>query len=68
MVILYLGPEGSFSHELCIKIDIKEELVPSKSIRNIFKLVSENKAKGVVPIENTLEGPVNETLDNVSLL
>ncbi|MEM3267904.1 MAG: prephenate dehydratase domain-containing protein [Metallosphaera sp.] len=55
----YLGPEGSFSHEAALKV--KEAYTSKSSISEIFDGVSKG-ALGVVPVENTLEGPVNETL------
>lgn len=60
--IYYLGPKGSFSHEAALKIDGSHIEVPS--ISEIFDRVSMGGI-GVVPVENTLEGPVNETLDNL---
>jgi prephenate dehydratase len=62
--IYYLGPEGSFSHEAASLINGK--LIGEVTISSVFKRVSENRnSLGVIPIENSLEGPVNETLDNL---
>ncbi|AKV73203.1 prephenate dehydratase [Metallosphaera sedula] len=60
--IYYLGPKGSFSHEAALKIEGNH--IEASSISEIFDKLSTN-AIGVVPVENTLEGPVNETLDNL---
>ncbi|MEW9490820.1 MAG: prephenate dehydratase domain-containing protein [Candidatus Aramenus sulfurataquae] len=62
--IYYLGPEGSFSHQAASLLG--GNLVPQSTISEIFKKVDEGESSlGVVPIENSLEGPVNETLDNL---
>ncbi|AOL16125.1 chorismate mutase [Sulfolobus sp. A20] len=66
--IYYLGPLGSFSHEAASVVAnlIKAELISEQSVSYIFKKISQSNDKiGVVPIENSLEGPVNETLDNL---
>lgn len=64
MKIGYLGPEGSFSHTAAFEAFPKEELVPYHSIPACIKGVEyEEVDLGVVPIENTLEGSVNTTLD-----
>ena len=60
--IYYLGPVGSFSNEVA---DIFQgEKIPKKSITEVFNSINENSI-GVVPIENSIEGPVHETLDNL---
>jgi len=67
----YLGPQGTYSHEAAIYArDIAENtingvLVECISISEVFEMVERGKANfGVVPIENSLEGSVNETLDS----
>ncbi len=65
-VVAYLGPEGSYTHEATLLLFPKAKLVSSKSISEVFEKVSKGEAKyGVVPIANRLEGPVNETIDNL---
>jgi len=61
--IFYLGPPGSFSHEAAEKFG--SDLEPERSISEIFRKVSVTGGYGVVPIENSIEGPVNETLDGL---
>jgi len=64
MKIAVLGPEGTFSHQAANLIDKKAEIVFVKTIRDVFEAVSEGKAdKGVVPVENSVGGAVNFTLD-----
>ncbi|MEJ2780232.1 MAG: prephenate dehydratase domain-containing protein [Sulfolobaceae archaeon] len=60
----YLGPEGSFSNEVANMVNGNK--IPLRSISEIFSRVyTDNNAIGVVPIENSIEGPVHETLDNL---
>ncbi|KTC85845.1 P-protein [Legionella drozanskii LLAP-1] len=65
--IAYLGPEGTFSQQAVIKhFGESVNLVPEPSITEVFKLVENgNVHYGVVPIENSTEGVVNITLDNL---
>lgn len=62
----YLGPQGTFCHEALIKtLKIKErETVPYSTVYDVIQAVEEKKVdKGIVPIENSIEGSVNATLD-----
>ncbi len=60
--IVYLGPEGSFTHEVATLL--RGDLVPVDTISDVFRCVSDGTADiGVVPLENSLEGIVNETVD-----
>jgi prephenate dehydratase len=64
----YLGPEGTNSHEAARVFSTAETddvvLIECATISEIFDLVDRGRARfGVVPIENALEGSVNETLD-----
>jgi chorismate mutase/prephenate dehydratase len=64
--VAYLGPRGSFSEEASLKVfkHTKVELLPQNSIIAVFRVVEEGDADyGVVPIENSLEGSVGETID-----
>lgn len=61
--IYYLGPKGSFTYEAALKLGSR--LVERKTITDVFDAVGHTRKRvGVVPIENSVEGPVNETLDN----
>lgn len=60
----FLGPEATFSHAAALKFFPKSELLPEKSIQDVFEAVKNSKAGfGVVPVENSTEGSVNVTLD-----
>lgn len=64
--IAYLGPAGTFCEEAARRYKGLEDgqLVPCRSIREVFKIVEQGSVKsGVVPIENSYEGAVNQTLD-----
>ena len=63
--IAYLGPEGTFSHEAALrKFGELASLGGVPSITDVFAAVEGGKTKlGIVPVENTTEGVVTETLD-----
>jgi prephenate dehydratase len=66
----YLGPEGTFSHEALIGAaagsDI--ELVPLPTIYDTVMAVHSGLVdRSLVPIENSLEGSVNATLDALAM-
>lgn len=58
----YLGPSGTYAEEAASKI--RGELIPFDSIMEVLDAVqNSNIDMGVVPIENSIEGPVGITLD-----
>lgn len=60
--ISFLGPKGTFTHEAASLLG--DELIPYCTIPAVFESVSNNETTfGVVPIENSIEGPVGITLD-----
>ena len=63
--VVYFGPPATFTHLAAIKnFGEKADLVPARSISQIFAKVEKKQADfGVVPIENSTEGVVNHTLD-----
>ena len=63
--IAYLGPPASFTHVASmLKFGASIEYVPAGSIADAFASVERGHADyGVVPIENSIEGAVNYTLD-----
>ncbi len=63
--IAFLGPETTFSHQAAVKkFGHAAEFCPAANINGIFSMVEKGHADyGVVPIENSIEGVVNLTLD-----
>jgi chorismate mutase / prephenate dehydratase len=63
--IAYLGPEGTFTHAAVLKhFGGAVEPVPMTSIGDVFRDVEAHASDyGVVPVENSLEGSINQTLD-----
>jgi chorismate mutase/prephenate dehydratase len=63
--VAYLGPEGTFSHQASReKFGDNARLVAVQSIPEVFASVESGKSTlGVVPVENTTEGVVTQTLD-----
>jgi prephenate dehydratase len=70
MRVGYLGPEGTFSHEALIDAvtDGDLELVPLPTIYDTVMAVHSGLVeRALVPIENSLEGSVNATLDALAM-
>ncbi len=65
--IAYLGPEGTFSHQAVNNIfSKKSNSFPSATITKVFDEVMNEKVDfGVVPMENSKEGMIQETLDGL---
>lgn len=66
--VAFLGPPGTFTEEaLLSQPDLAgEELVPIRSVPEVITGVERGEADlGVVPIENSIEGSVNVTLDTL---
>ncbi len=63
--VAYLGPKATFTHQASIqKFGSSVGYAPMDSISDIFLEVEKGRADyGVVPIENSVEGAVNHTLD-----
>jgi chorismate mutase/prephenate dehydratase len=63
--VAYLRPPATHTHLACVEhFGSSIEASPKGSIEEIFKAVERREAHyGVVPIENSLEGVVNRTLD-----
>ncbi|RAP34189.1 prephenate dehydratase [Candidatus Marinamargulisbacteria bacterium SCGC AG-439-L15] len=68
MKIVYLGPEGTFTESALKKyIEISEqdaELTPINSLPALFEhLDQKGNHHGFIPLENSIEGPVNMSMD-----
>ena len=66
--IAYLGPAGTFCEEAVLaQPDLAEQkLLPMRTIQDVLDAVETEEADlGAVPIENSIEGSVNATLDGL---
>ena len=63
--VAFLGPEGTFSQQAVLKhFGHSVRALPLAAISEVFEEVQAGHADfGVVPIENSTEGTVNNTLD-----
>jgi chorismate mutase/prephenate dehydratase len=67
--VAFLGPPATFSHMACIQyFGDSVPILPENTIQDVFEAVERGKADyGVVPVENSTEGPVSLTLDRFIL-
>ncbi len=65
LVIAYLGPEATNTHAAALKkFGASVEYRPMQSLSDVFAAVERGEADyGVVPIENSTEGSVRDSLD-----
>lgn len=60
----YFGPAGTYTEEAAHLYDAQAELIPFSTIPTVCQAVSDGAVDaGVVPIENSIEGSVVNTLD-----
>ncbi|WP_048149464.1 prephenate dehydratase [Methanolacinia paynteri] len=57
-----LGPEGTFSHEMALKV-CGRDIILCPTIGAVFAEVASGGCTGIVPLENSEAGGVGETLD-----
>lgn len=66
MRVGFLGPEGTFTEQAARALE--GELVPFATVHDVVQAVDRGAVeRGVVPIENSLEGGVNATLDALAV-
>ena len=66
----YLGPSGTFTEAALLQMPGAEQAqrLPASSVLSALSMVEKGEAEGaVVPIENSVEGGVSDTLDAVSV-
>lgn len=65
--VAYLGPETTFTHEAARRsFGASVELEPQRTVAEVFARVERGEAQhGVVPVENSMEGAVTHTLDEL---
>ncbi len=69
--ILYLGPEGTHSHEAALQhFGEGADMQPCLSLYDVFERLCDPRARprplAIVPVENSSEGPVTQTLDQLA--
>ncbi|MEI8241887.1 MAG: prephenate dehydratase [bacterium] len=63
LTVAFLGPEGTHSHEACIRrFGPRFTPRPCRTLREVLESLAEVDA-ALVPVENSVEGPVTQTLD-----
>ena len=66
MKIGFLGPRGTYTEEAAKAAMADAVYAPYASIESVFDAVARQEVdRGLVPIENVIQGPVTETLDNL---
>jgi chorismate mutase/prephenate dehydratase len=65
--VAYLGPEATFTHEAALRsFGTSIELEPQTTVAEVFARVERGEVEhGVVPVENSMEGAVTHTLDEL---
>ncbi|MGV8849069.1 MAG: prephenate dehydratase [Propionibacteriaceae bacterium] len=64
----YFGPEGTFTHQALLSLGLDEEALPFPSVAATLDAVRDGVVRaGLVPIENSIEGGVSATLDNLAV-
>jgi chorismate mutase/prephenate dehydratase len=65
--VAYLGPESTFTHEAALRsFGASVELEPQTTVAEVFTRVERGEAEhGIVPVENSMEGAVTHTLDEL---
>lgn len=65
--ISYLGPESTFTHEAARRsFGASVELEPQATVAEVFARVESGESQhGIVPVENSTEGAVTHTLDEL---
>jgi len=69
ITLAYLGPQGTFTEAALLRMPISQgaTLIPAQSVNAALELVRAGQAAGaLVPIENSVEGSVATTLDELS--
>ncbi len=62
--VAFLGPAGTFGEEAALLHNPLAQLMPMPSHSAVMDAVDKHMAdEGIVPIENSIEGSVNDTLD-----
>ncbi|HPZ50087.1 MAG TPA: prephenate dehydratase [Propionibacteriaceae bacterium] len=64
----YFGPAGTFTHQALLSLGLDEEARPYATVPGTLDAVRDGVVRaGLVPIENSVEGGVTATLDNLAV-
>ncbi len=64
MLVGYLGPKGSFTHDVATHSFPTSERIAYRTITDVIKAYENQEIDfAVVPVENSIEGSVHETID-----
>ncbi|MER0123027.1 prephenate dehydratase [Streptococcus sp. ZJ93] len=64
MYVAFLGPRGSFTHQVAQQAFPTADLVSYDTITEVMKAVEQGEVDySVIPVENSIEGSVHETID-----
>ncbi|MBO5349209.1 MAG: prephenate dehydratase [Clostridia bacterium] len=64
MKLGFLGPKGTFSYQACSEYDKTKDFIEYRTIKEaIYALRNNEVEETIVPIENSLQGGVTETID-----
>jgi prephenate dehydratase len=63
MKLLTLGPAGTFSHEASQSLYPRADIELCANFDALFQRLEKHGGIGIVPVENSLHGPVDEVLD-----
>jgi prephenate dehydratase len=67
VVLGYFGPAGTFTHQALLSLDLDEDAQPYASVGATLDAVRSGQVRaGLVPIENSIEGGVSATIDNLA--
>lgn len=62
--VAFQGERGAFSEDAVLRFFNDVERLPCRSITDVFRVISDGEAEfGVVPVENSQAGSINETYD-----
>ncbi|MPZ73774.1 MAG: prephenate dehydratase [Nitriliruptorales bacterium] len=65
--VAFLGPDGTFTSQAAVRAAPDGDLVPKATISDVIAAVRDGDVPlGVVPMENSIEGSVNVTLDDLA--
>jgi prephenate dehydratase len=66
-VLGYFGPAGTFTHQALLSLSYDEETRPFPTVGATLDAVRHGSVRaGLVPIENSVEGGVSATIDNLA--